>query len=276
MLGQAERLIELKSLFNKKEKDLSDSAILSFISGKGGTGKTFLSLNISHVLAGMGKKVLYVDFDFNLANAHLLLDINPAKTLFDFFSSRALLNEVIFQYNENFHLIFGDSGRSDFTDIDDAQMNRFLNQLKSSGYDFIILDFPAGVGKSLINTLSYTDYAIMVATTDPTAVMDAYALTKLMKHEKLQCSKYVIINKSRSIDEGGIAFNNLNSASRHFLKENLELLSCISLSNEAYDSVYSQKLAAENYENSPVLTEIKAAAKRISEITHLANIHQPA
>lgn len=276
MLGQAERLVELKHLFNKDQASENSKKVFAFTSGKGGTGKTLLSLNIAHELAKMGKKVVYADLDFNLANAHLMLNINPVSTLSHYLTNRVLLNDVVYTHSKNFHLVFGDSGKTGFPELTDMSISRLVSELKNSDYDIIILDLAAGAGKNITDILSYTDFAVIVATTEPTAVMDAYALSKLMKYEKLECEQYVIMNKCRSLDDGNYAYNNLNSASKHFLKTPVNLLNYISFSNEAYDSVFSQNLISILNPSAIVTTQIRQTAFRIAEIAQMANNLQPA
>jgi flagellar biosynthesis protein FlhG len=275
MLGQAERLVELKHLFKKQQALNNSQKVFAFTSGKGGTGKTLLSLNIAYELSLMNKKVIYADLDFNLANAHLMLDINPVSTLSHYFSHRMLLKDIVYHYSDNFHLVFGDSGKTGFPEVTDMSIHNFISELKNSDYDIVILDLSAGAGKNITDTLSYADYAIIIATTEPTAVMDAYALNKLIKYEKLTCGQYVIINKCRSMEDGNYAFNNLNSASKHFLKTPVNLLNCISYSNDAYESVFSQKLISTHNSKAPVIVQLNETALRITEIAQLANNLQP-
>jgi flagellar biosynthesis protein FlhG len=274
MLGQAERLVELKHLF-ANEREASDSKnVFAFTSGKGGTGKTLLSLNIAWELSRMGKKVVYADLDFNLANAHLMLDINPVNTLSDYFTHRKLLKDIIHHYSDGFDLIFGDSGKTGFPEVTDISVKSLISELKNENYDIIILDLSAGAGKNITDILSYADFAIIIATTEPTSVMDAYALSKLIKYEKLKCGQYVIMNKCRGKEDGEYAFNNLNSAISHFLNSSISLLNCVNYSNEAYESVFSQKLISMNGKSAPVTAQLQKAGAGIAEIAQLANNRQ--
>jgi flagellar biosynthesis protein FlhG len=271
MLGQAERLVELKHLFNKDQASDNSKKVFAFTSGKGGTGKTLLSLNIAYELSCMGKKVVYADLDLNLANAHLMLDINPVNTLSHYFTHRVMLDDVIYAYSKNFHLVFGDSGKTGFPELTDIGVRNLITELKNSNYDIIILDLAAGAGRNITDILYYADFAVIVATTEPTAVMDAYALSKLIKFEKLECQQHVIMNKCRSTEDGLYAYNNLNSASKHFLKTPVNLLNYISFSSEAYDSVFSQNLISILNPAASVTAQLRQTALRITEIAQLAN-----
>ena len=106
MIGQAKRIFELKKIIGELEpanKSDSNTPIISFTSGKGGTGKTFLCLNIAYRLAMMRKKILVIDFDLNFSNIHIMLNIVPEKTLYEVLSSEYLLEELIYKFDS--HLI---------------------------------------------------------------------------------------------------------------------------------------------------------------------------
>ncbi len=275
MLSQAERLRELKSFFETETKNKTSGKenIFAFVSGKGGTGKTFLSLNIAHELAAMNKKVLYADLDLNMANAHVMLNLNPQKTISDFLSGRILIEDLVTRYNDNLHLILGDSGKSNFF-VNDTLLKDFISKIKSlKEFDVIILDLAAGAGNNIFIPLQFCSYVIVTATTEPTSVMDAYAIMKLMMAENLKSKKLILFNKVRNEEDAATAFNNLNSALFHFLKIESELLGFINYSSEAYEAVQSQKLISEDNSDSDLLFQINQTALRIIDIIQLANIH---
>ena len=145
MIGQAERLIKLRQL-EKNKYQSDDLKVISFTSGKGGTGKTFISLSIAYILSTMNRKVLFIDADLNFANSNILLNIIPKSTIDNFFKGNKLLKDVITEYNSNFHLIFGESGESEPLELKDELVARLfnnLNKLKES-YDYIIIDTASG------------------------------------------------------------------------------------------------------------------------------------
>ncbi len=273
MIGQAERLIELKNLAAKGNRKFN-SKIFAFSSGKGGTGKTFLTLNTAYSISKQNKKVLVVDLDANLSNANILLDIVASKTLFNFFSGIDSLDNIITEVENNFHLIFGDSGKTNYTAPSNALIEKFFSQLRSfeNEYDFIFLDLGAGADDVILNFLIRSDMNIVVTTPEPTAVMDAYVVLKLLKYHNYSGKKLVIINKCKSKTEGENTLTNLAAASKHFLKEEINSLGFISDDSSVNLSIISQTLLTKQSPQSKVSIQILKLAAQIIEYKQLANI----
>ncbi len=279
MYGQAERLLELKRL-EAEESSGSGKKIFAFTSGKGGTGKTFLSLNIAYALSEK-KKVLFIDLDQNLSNANIMINEAPEKTLFNFFSGKNLLRELISKTYPGLHFIFGDSGKLGYLNRKNNSINQLFNQLSEieREYDFILIDTGSGAGEDVFSILLNSDVSVIVTNTEPTAIMDAYVMLKLLNGYSYGGEKAVIINKRIDEADGKSAFNNLELAASHFLNEKLNLLGTIDFDRAVSESIVSQKLLLKSNPLSQVGKQIFEIAncfcsKRESMTTgmHVANI----
>ncbi|MEJ2616752.1 MAG: AAA family ATPase [Ignavibacteriaceae bacterium] len=273
MIGQAERLIKLRNLEKNKSRS-GDLKIISFTSGKGGTGKTFISLSIAYILSTMNKKVLFIDADLNFANSNILLNTIPKTTIDNFFKGNKLLNDVITEYNSNFHLIFGESGESEPMELKDELVDRLfnnLNKLKES-YDFIIIDTASGGQKGLINLLSFSDVNVIVTSPEPTAVMDAYVMVKLLNTEKYKGKKLVLVNKCSNEVEGDTAFNNIKTASGYFLKDNVEFLGYLNYDEKVFQSIIKQELLIISNPTAQICSRLIELSGSLTDIIQLANI----
>jgi flagellar biosynthesis protein FlhG len=268
MIGQAERLINLKNL-EKVRPDLHDYKIISFTSGKGGTGKTFISLSVAYSLSKQNKRVLFIDLDFNFANANILLNIIPKLTINNFFRGNRLLNEVITEYDTGFHLIFGESGGLNYEDsaLKEDQVSALFNQLNrlKQNYDFIIIDTPSGGQKGLISLLALSDICVIVASPEPTAVMDAYVMIKLLHKENCGPEKLIAINKCTDEEEALNAFNNIKSASEHFLKEKVEFLGHLEFDEKVYRSITKQEFLIVGEPSSKISIKLNKIAGCLAE-----------
>lgn len=276
MLGQAERLLELRRMqedpgINRSKK------IFAFTSGKGGTGKTFLSLNLACSLAEEGKKVLFIDLDSNMSNANIMMNIVSTKTIYDFYSEKKLLKDLITTFNKNLHFIFGDSGKINYPDIHGGIISKLFTQLKSLQhlYDFIFLDTGSGAGDSIINILMKTDFVFLITTPEPTSIMDSYVMLKLLNTGGFNGDKIVIINKTIDKDDGKSAFNNLSTAAGHFLKEELFYQGNVQFDMTASKSIIDQELLVKTYPDSDTAKQIRAIGEGIIEFVHMANILHP-
>jgi len=274
MFGQAERVLEL----NRAAAGFSrggDSKIFAFTSGKGGTGKTFLSLNIAHALS-MQYKILYIDFDQNLSNANIMFNEIPETTIFDFFAGKSLLNETIVEYEPNLHFIFGDSGRLSYPRVKTESIIYFFNQLEKvyPDYDFIFIDTGSGANEEIFSILTKADVNIIVTTPEPTAVMDGYVMLKLLNAHSFDGKKTILLNKCGDEDEGETAFKNLTAAAGHFLNEKLNLLGIISFDKAVVETIMAQEPILKHSPLSTACRQIKAVSDNLYEFAHMANIQQ--
>jgi flagellar biosynthesis protein FlhG len=269
MIGQAQRLIEIQTQLGSKNTHLEKN-IITFSSGKGGTGKSFLAMNIAFALSGLKKKILLVDLDLNLGNAHLLLNLAPDKTIGHFLAQKELFKNIITKYNEHLHFIFGNSGM-EFPPADFDSLFKKINEI-SVDYDFVLIDSGAGVNNDVLQTIQRSYSNCIVTTPETTAVMDAYVLIKMLIKNNYHGKNLVIINKSLSQENGLEAFLNLNTAAGHFLNNKLELLGIVPFDIEAAKSVQEQYILFIRNSASPVITSVLSIAQKLLEIHQMANI----
>jgi flagellar biosynthesis protein FlhG len=272
MNGQASRLIQLRRL-EEKEKQFSSSKIVSICSGKGGTGKTFFAANFAYQLACLGKKVLLVDLDLNFSNLNILLNQTTQNVISEFFEQKKSLREIIVCYNSNLDLVFGDSGREDYPRVSKEVLDYlFINLSRvSCEYDFIILDSSAGADELTLRQLLHSDFNIIITSPEPTAVMDAYVILKLLHSSNYSGEKLVVVNKCTGEEEGKTSFANLATASRHFLGEEPNFMGSISFDSLVHKSIIHQELLAETMENSRPAEEILDVASEFISIAQVAN-----
>jgi len=273
MIAQIDRVIELQKLSGKKS-GRGNCKIFSFASGKGGTGKTVLALNLAYALSQQGKKVLLVDLDSNLSNVDIMLNFIAQKTIGDFYTSRQLLTDLITEYEPNLHIIFGDSGQVEYPLPKVELVKYFFTQMSKieENYDYIFLDTAAGANENLINLLSSSDYVVMVTNPEPTAVMDAYVVLKFLKSRDCKAEKLVIVNKTMDKKDGEVTFQNLLTATGHFLNETVKFLGAVPFSSEITKSIMAQNLLLKNSPAGRVSKQIFNLSKKFTEIAQMANI----
>lgn len=275
MIGQLEGLLRLNADLNSQIKPVLRKTI-AFVSGKGGTGKSLLAVNIAKYLTSKGKKVLLVDLNFNFSNTAVMINSYASKTLYSFFTRRAFLRELIIKEENGISFLYGDSGKAEFPEIDKSISALFIKQLAEleAEYDLIILDSASGAGKEIFNFLRDVTSFLIITSTEPTAIMDAYVMIKLLKENSCNGKKNVVINKCFDDSDGKTAFNNLNSANEHFLRESLNYIGSIDFSNEIGKSVINQNIFIENHPGHKSAHQIAVISTKLLEIAQLANINQ--
>lgn len=153
---------------------------LAIASGKGGVGKTTIAVNLALTLAQMGSKVSLMDADFGLANAHIMLGINPKKTIRDVLKKGMLVEDVIETGPHGLKFISGGNGLIDILNIEKNskyQLIRSLNPIEKST-DTLVVDIPAGASENSMTFASAVDRLVIVLVSEPTSFMDAYTFIK--------------------------------------------------------------------------------------------------
>jgi flagellar biosynthesis protein FlhG len=185
-------------LLKHREGEGIKTRYMAIASGKGGVGKTLLSINIGKCLSDSGSKVLIIDADFGLSNIHLMLGINPEKNLSDFFYGRAEFKDILVKIKDNLCFISSGNGIYELARLPGHQilnLVRRLQELSEDNYDWVIFDTPPGIHEDTLMVTSAVDIPVILTTPEPTAVADAYALIKILNKESDVKSFYLLVNK---------------------------------------------------------------------------------
>ena len=198
-------------------------------SGKGGVGKTYCAVNLSRNLSLKGKRVLLIDCDFNLGNCGYLLGLSRYKTLVDF-SKNNSVKECITK-TESFDFVGAESGDlkilENSVNVTEALVKFIWSAQKD--YDYIVLDFGAGLDEKLLSILAFCDQRLVVMNPDNLSLKDSYALIKVL------CTKYgvadfhILPNRVRVKAGWSKVASVLNQMNHRFLKVHLSFLSEVSL-----------------------------------------------
>ncbi len=186
--------------------------IICISSGKGGVGKTSLSVNIAAALASSGKKVLLIDGDLGLANVDIVLGLNVRHTLRDTVEEGRDPATILVEISKNFKVLPASSGVPEMANLSYEEQAFLIETLKgiSTGFDIILIDTAAGIGDSVLWFNTWADENIIILTPDPTAMTDAYALIKVLKTRHEKTNFRLLINNVKSKKEGQDVFHNFS------------------------------------------------------------------
>ncbi len=199
---------------------------LAITSGKGGVGKTNISLNLAIALGKLGKRVLLIDADPNLANIDILLGIRVQNTLSDIIAGTAFFSDTIVQGPEGIHILPGSSGVIEMVKNDNEiyqRMSDAFNELEQQ-YDILLIDTGAGLSESILNFVISSDEAVLVTNAEPTSITDAYAMVKVATHQNPMLKMNILVNLVANTLEGKETFEKLQLAVRNFLQVEIEAL----------------------------------------------------
>ena len=258
MEKQAEKLLELIKERNRK----SNCKVLSFVSGKGGVGKTTISTSFAYILANsFNKRVLLLDCDIGLGNVHLVLGLDPSKNLKAVLRGSSL-SEVI-QSIYNFDVVLGFSGIESFEELESYESANLLVQLDSvvENYDFVILDNSAGLSRFTVNFSRAATETYVITTPEPAALTDAYAFIKSMYKLYGYSAFKVVVNMARSKNEGFETFERLDTSVRKFLGFRLKLAGILPVSHKVRESLRRKTLPVHTYPSDAFSIGLKRVAQ---------------
>jgi len=227
---QAERLRILMEKLNapvsldRPLKSSSRCRVIVVTSGKGGVGKTNVSINFALAMAKKGKKVLLFDADMGLANVDVMLGIIPKYTLLNVLNGQKALGEIIVEGPYGIQVVAsGSGGVQELADLNETQRGKFLDALKELQHqsDVILIDTGAGLHRNVLAFVLAADEAVVVTTPEPTALMDAYGMIKILYREKRNPTVTVFVNMASNQKEADEAGKKLVLLSKRFL--NLEV-----------------------------------------------------
>jgi len=193
--------------------------ILALASGKGGTGKTTVAVNLALALNRAGYTVCLLDADFGLSNAEVHLGLpTPLHTLENVLFDSLSLEECLVPVRPGFDLLSGSNGVARMAELDVAARKRLIKEFTSlSGYDFLILDNSPGISAQVVSLCLATREIILVVNPEASALVDAYALIKVLKENGLWWPPLVLVNRSESGAQARQVFTRFQETVEQFL-----------------------------------------------------------
>lgn len=238
------------------------ATILSVTSGKGGVGKTSMSVNLACEFAKRGYRTIVVDCDLGLSNTHILAGMKPDKTLSDYLEGNAQLAEIITDGPAGVKLISGGSGVKEMANLDSEGRQQILNAVNElkPHCDLILLDTAAGVSRSVTEFVSISDHTVVVTTSNFAAIADAYGIIKIMVQEGYANPMHLVINRVRAPEEAEQVYKKLKGCTERFLSFNLNWLGLLPEDNSVEGAVLKRVPFCEGFPGSVATRYLKKLA----------------
>ena len=212
---------------------------IAVASGKGGVGKTSIAVNLALTLSRLGSRVALLDADFGLANSHILLGLNPKKTVHDILIGGAKLDQALTLGPLGLKFISGGSGLTEVLNLEKSaryELIRTLDELNDK-VDILVVDVPAGASDSAITFASAVDSLLVVLVGEPTSFMDAYTFIKAANLEAGVSNFSIVVNMVDSEKQAASHFNKFQAIVSRFLSVNLHYNGFIPFSQRLRRSV---------------------------------------
>jgi len=266
----------LNSITQTIKKDARPRSI-AITGGKGGVGKSNIAVNLALELGLLGNSVSLLDADFGLANIDLLCGISPKFHLGHVVSSLMNLEDIRIPLTEKVSLIPGGSGVEELTKISIATHPHIFEKLRTmeNNCDFMLIDTAAGIADSVISVLVSAAEVVIVATPEPTSIVDAYATIKIILRYVPDKQISIVVNNVVGIGDAEQVFQSLNSAVKNFLGHRVDFLGMVPNDSHVVEAVREQTPLVQYAPSVPASRAIRLIAKQLNaQNRKLSGLHE--
>ena len=268
-MDQAEKLRNIVKAQNEPSERVA--RVITVTSGKGGVGKSSVSINLAMQFRKQGKSVIIFDADFGLANIEVMFGAIPKYNLADMIFRGKGFKDIIVEGPEGIGFISGGSGINGLGNMNREQVQYLVYKLKELEMlaDIIIIDTGAGISDSVLEFVAASGEVVLVTTPEPTSITDSYALLKALNaRESFDaeiCKIKVVANRVLNYEEGKNLFSKLEVVVTKFLKINLAFLGVIPMDMNMSKAIMQQKPISIAYPNSAGAKSVERIADGLLE-----------
>lgn len=241
--------------------------VIAVTSGKGGVGKSNITVNLAVSLAQSGEHVMVMDADMGLANIDVLLGLSPQMNLSHVINSECTLEDTIIDGPAGIRIIPASSGvaaMSDLTPAQNAGVIRSFSEL-THPVDTLIIDTAAGLSDSVVSYTRAAREVIVVVCDEPASITDAYAMIKVLNRDYSVHRFHVLANQTTSIQQGRELYNKLARVSEKYLDVALNFVGAVPYDDYLKKAVQKQKCVVEAFPRSPSAMAFRQIAKKAQQ-----------
>lgn len=238
--------------------------VIAVTGGKGGVGKSNVSVNLAIGLAELGRRVVVLDADLGLANIDVLLGITSRRNIADVLNGECSLREVLVDGPGGIKIVPASSGTQKMTALSPMEHAGLVNAFSDLGdnIDVLIVDTAAGISDSVVSFLKASQEVLVVVCDEPTSITDAYALIKLLNREHGMYRFRVLANMVRTPQEGRQLFAKLTKVTERFLEVALQYVGSVPFDEALRKAVQRQRAVVEAYPRSKAAVALKSLAQK--------------
>jgi flagellar biosynthesis protein FlhG len=241
--------------------------VIAVTGGKGGVGKTNVSLNTAIALGQQGNRVLVLDADLGLANCDVMLGLRVERNLSHVLSGECELDEILVEGPAGIKIVPATSGSQSMVELtpsEHAGLIRAFSELNTE-FDILIVDTAAGISDMVLSFSRAAQDVMVVVCDEPTSITDAYALIKILSREHGVYKFRIVANMVRSLREGQELFAKLSKVTDRFLDVSMELAATVPFDENMRKSTRRQKVIVELFPNSPAAVAFKTLATKATK-----------
>lgn len=248
----------------KQQQQQQIVKVIAVTGGKGGVGKTNVTLNLAMSMSQLGKKVLVLDADLGLANCDVMLGLRVQKNLFHVLSGEAELDDILIDGPFGIKIVPATSGTQSMTElkpVEHAGLIRAFSEMRTR-FDILLVDTAAGISDMVLSFSRASQDVLVVVCDEPSSITDAYALMKILSREHGVQRFKIVANMVRSLKEGQELFAKLSRVTDRFLDVSLELVATIPFDENVRKAARKQKAFVDAFPKTPASLAIRTLATR--------------
>jgi len=241
--------------------------VIAVTGGKGGVGKTNVSVNLAIALSQQGFRVMLLDADLGLANVDVMLGLHSKRNLSHVLAGECELKDIVLVGPHGVQLVPASSGTQNMAELSTIEHAGIIQAFSDIGHnlDFLIVDTAAGITDMVVSFTRAAQDVLTVVCDEPTSITDAYALMKVLNRDHNIVRFHVLANMVRTPQEGRELFAKLNGVCNRFLDVTLDYMGSIPFDENVRKSVKKQKALVDAFPRSPAAIGLKSLAKKIQQ-----------
>jgi flagellar biosynthesis protein FlhG len=238
--------------------------VIAVTGGKGGVGKSNVSINLSINLAEMGRRVMLLDADLGLANIDVLLGITSKRNIADVISGECALRDILVDGPKGIKVVPASSGTQKMVSLNSLEHAGMINAFSelSNDLDVLVIDTAAGISEGVVSFLRASQEIIVVVCDEPTSITDSYALIKLLNRDYGMYRFRVLANMVKTQEEGRHLYSKLSHVTERFLDVALQYVGCIPFDEAVKKAVQRQRAVSDVYPRSKAAMAYRALAQK--------------
>ncbi|WP_417223802.1 MinD/ParA family protein [Amphritea sp.] len=239
--------------------------VIAVTGGKGGVGKTNVSVNMSLALGEMGHRVVLMDADLGLANVDVLLGVKAQRNISDVLSGECGLKELLIDVGTNVRIVPAASGTQAMTSLSVHEHSELIHAFSeiADDLDILVIDTAAGISEAVVSFVKAAQDVVVVVCDEPTSITDAYALMKLLNRDYKMTRFRVLANMVRTEQEGRNMYNKLLTVTDRFLDVTLQYLGSIPYDEAVRKGVKQQRAVLKAFPQSKAALAYKQLATKV-------------
>jgi flagellar biosynthesis protein FlhG len=257
----------LRELVERNRAAGATLRVIAITSGKGGVGKTHIACNLALLAARTGRRVLVIDADLGLANADIVLGMDPHRHLGHLLDGTVPLQDVLAEGPEGVHVLAASTGVQELTRLDDAQKLRLVTALDfiEDRFDLVLVDCSAGIGDNVLFFAGAAQEVLLVASSEPTSLTDAYATVKVLSQQAGVEHFQVVVNQVPGDAAGRDVWEKLTGVTDRFLNTRVTYLGHVPRDENLQRALMGQRPVVQLFPRSPSSRALQALADRLLE-----------